>query len=302
VPASGWDAGTSGTGLGSLPGAMEAAAPDRSADAPLIELGVRMPLRSYLREVWERRQFSYALAENDLRAEHMNSVLGQLWHLLNPAMMIAVYFFIFGVVLDARRGVDNYVTFLVVGVLVFRWSQNTIIGCVQTIGKNLGLIRSIQFPRALVPIAEVLQELLALVPGLALILVVGALDGVEPTWRIAFLPVVLAAGVAFNLGCGLAGARAGAFVTDLQQVLPHFFRIMLYISGVLFSVQATIENQLVRNLFALNPWYCLVAAARWSLLGTAAGERVFLGLTVWAVVALVVGAAYFRRGEHRLGA
>ena len=77
---------------------------------------------------------------------------------------------------------------------------------------------------------------------------------------------------------------------------------MFYVSGVLFSVHATIDNQVVRNLFALNPFYCIVAVARWSLLATPAGERVFAGLAVWAGVALVVGAVWFRRGEHRLGA
>lgn len=268
----------------------------------LIELGARMPWREYLAELWSRRHFAVALAENDLRAQHMNSVLGQLWHLLNPAMMIAVYFFVFGVVLDARRGVDNYVTFLVVGVLVFRFAQNTIVGCVQSIGKNTGLIRSIQFPRALVPISVVLEELMALLPGLLLVVVVGAIDGVTPTWRLALLPVVILAAALFSLGAGLAGARAGASLTDLSQVLPHFFRVMFYVSGVLFSVHATIDNQVVRNLFALNPFYCIVAVTRWSMLATPAGERVFAGLAVWAGVTLVVGAVWFRRGEHRLGA
>ncbi len=274
----------------------------RAGPDELIDLGQRQPLRDYLRDMWARRHFTFALAENDLRAQHMNSALGQLWHLLNPAMMIGVYFAIFGVVLDARRGVDHYITFLVIGVLVFRFSQNTITGCVQSMTRNQGLIRSIQFPRALVPVAVVLEQVLALAPGLVLIAIVGVIDGVAPTWRILLMPAVVLATSLFSLGAGLVGARAGAALTDLQQVLPHFFRIMLYVSGVLFSVQNAIDNQLVRDLFALNPFYCIVAAARWSLLATPAGERVLYGLIGWTVVALVVGMAYFRRGEHRLGA
>lgn len=273
-----------------------------TAHGELIDLGKRQPLRDYLREVWARRHFAFALADSDLRAQHMDSALGQLWHLLNPAMMIGVYFLIFGVVLDARRGVDHYITFLVIGVLVFRFTQNTITGCVQSVPRNQGLIRSIQFPRALVPLSVVLEQLLALVPGLVLIAVVGIVDGVQLTWRVLLLPVVLLATAVFSLGSGLAGARVGASVSDLTQVLPHFFRIMLYVSGVLFSVQQSIDNQLVRNLFALNPFYCVVAAARWSLLAVPAGERIFLGLAAWSLVAAVVGMAYFRRGEHRLGA
>jgi teichoic acid transport system permease protein len=271
-------------------------------DDGLMVLGTQQPLGEYLRELWARRHFARALADSDLRSKHMSSMLGQLWHLLNPAMMIAVYFFVFGVVLDARRGVDNYVSFLVTGVIVFRFSQSTIVGCAGSLDTNTGLIRSIQFPRALVPIAEVIGQLMALVPALALVFVVALFDGVELSWRILLLPLVILATTLFSLGVGFATARASTTVNDLKQVLPHFFRIMLYLSGVLFSVQATIENQLVRNLFALNPFYCIVTAARWSLLGTPAGERVLLGLTVWTVVALVVGFAWFRRAEHRYGA
>ena len=273
-----------------------------ASDGDLIVLGTRRPLGTYLREVWQRRDFSYALADNDLRLRHMNSVLGQLWHLLNPALMIFVYFLIFGVVLDARRGVDNYVTFLVTGVIVFRLAANTITACARCIPTNIGLIRSIQFPRALVPIAVVLENLMAAIPALGLVILVAFLDGADVTWRLLTLPVVIGLGSMFTLGTGMMAARAGATLTDLTQVLPHFFRIMLYVSGVLFSVEAMIDNQLIRNLFALNPFYCLVAVARWSVMNAPIGERVLLGLVGWAIGGLIVGFPYFTRAEHRFGA
>jgi teichoic acid transport system permease protein len=147
----------------------------------LIVLGMRQPWSDYLRDLWERRHFATALAASDLRSSHADSILGQLWHLLNPAMMIAVYFLVFGVVLEARQGVDHFLTFLVIGVIVFRFCQNAIIGAGKSLATNDGLIRSIQFPRAIVPMSEVLAELMTLVPGLILVLVVGLLDGVALT-------------------------------------------------------------------------------------------------------------------------
>jgi teichoic acid transport system permease protein len=267
-----------------------------------MELGTRAPLGMYLRDLWERRHFAGALADSDLRAKHMNSVLGQLWHLLNPAMMIAVYFLVFGVILDARRGVDNYVSFLVAGVIIFRFTQSSIIGCGKSLDSNVGLIRSIQFPRALVPISEVYSQLLALVPGLVLVGIVAAFDGVRPGPQLALLPVVVLAATLFSLGTGFAAARASSTLADLQQVLPHFFRIMLYVSGVLFSVDASIESALVRDLFAINPFYCIVAATRWSILGTPTSGIVPIALAAWTVVTLIGGFTWFRRAEHRYGA
>lgn len=267
----------------------------------LIELGTRQSTTSYLRDLWARRHFALSLADNDLRMKHMNSVLGQLWHLLNPALMILVYFLIFGVVLDARRGVDNYVTFLVMGVVLFRFSQNTIIGCSQCITRNLGLIRSIQFPRALVPVSVVLENLFALVPAVSLVMLTALLDGANLGLRTLLLPVVILVTALFTLGVGLAAARAGAALTDLSQVLPHLFRILFYMSGVLFAVDRFISNETVLGLFALNPFFCTISAARWSLMGEPLPGLVVLSLAIWTVVALTAGLAYFRRAEHRFG-
>jgi teichoic acid transport system permease protein len=276
---------------------------DRTApdESQLVVLGQRVPLSEYLRELWSRRHFAFALAENDMRSKHMSSFLGQLWHLLNPAMMIVVYFFIFGVILSARDGVENYVTFLVAGVMIFRFSQNTIVGGCRCIPQNLGLIRSIQFPRALVPVSVLLENLMALVPALGLILVVAVFDGVTFGPRILLLPVVIALGSMFSLGIGMAGARLGSVLTDLQQILPHFFRIMLYLSGVLFSVRDSIDNEFWYKVFALNPFFDLVALGRWTITGHPVDVYVVAGLIGWAFVGLAVGGTYFRRAEHRYG-
>jgi teichoic acid transport system permease protein len=282
--------------------ALHGASTEGSDHDGLVVLGTRAPLADYLRDMWTRRHFARALADSDLRSKHMNSVLGQLWHLLNPAMMIFVYFLVFGVVLDARRGVDNYVSFLVAGVIIFRFTQSAIMGCAKTLESNVGLIRSIQFPRALVPVSEVYAQLLALVPGLGLVAVVAAVDGVQVGPRLVLLPVVVAAATLFSLGAGLAAARASASVADLQQVLPHFFRIMLYVSGVLFSVDASIDSQFVRDLFAVNPFFCIVAATRWTIMGSPTSVIVPIALTIWTLAALVIGFSWFRRAEHRYGA
>lgn len=276
---------------------------ERSTVSPDLQvLGTKVPLLVYLRELRDRRHFAYALAENDLRAKHMNSILGQLWHLLNPAMMITVYFFIFGVLLGARDGVENYVTFLVAGLVIFRFSQNTIVGGCRCIPQNLGLIRSIQFPRALVPISVLLENLMALAPALGLVLVVAIIDGVSFGPRILLLPVVIALASMFSLGLAMFGARLGAAVTDLQQVLPHFFRIMLYMSGVLFSVRNSIDNELLWKLFAINPFFDLVSLGRWTITGHPVDRYVVIGLVSWAFIGLGLGGTYFRRAEHRYGA
>lgn len=273
-----------------------------ASDDGLISLGTRQPVGEYLHAMWARRDFAIALSRNDLRARHMNSALGQLWYLLNPALNIVIYFLIFGVVLNARRGVDNYVAFLVIGVMFFRFTQGIVINCASCITKNGGLIRSIQFPRALIPVSVLIEGVLQFIPSFFLVGLVAGLDADGPRWSWLVAPLVLAAAAAISLGIGLIAARIGAFLTDLQQLLPHVFRILLYVSGVLFSVNDRIGNRTIRDLFFLNPFYDIIEAARWCFIGQPIGERVVVGLIGWSVLTVVVGLSVFKSGEHRYGA
>ena len=78
---------------------------------------------------------------HDIRSQNMDTFLGQFWHIVNPALMVGVYFLIFGVLLDARRGVDNYLGFLVIGVVLFQLTQRIVQDASMTISRNEGLLR-----------------------------------------------------------------------------------------------------------------------------------------------------------------
>lgn len=278
------------------------ASPAAPPDDGLFTLDLRQPIPAYLRSMWRRRDFAVALARSDLRGRHMNTVFGQAWYLVNPAMSIAVYFLIFGLVLSARRGVDNYISFLVIGVMFVRFTQSAITNCAGSLTKNAGLIRSIQFPRILVPVSVIVESVLQFIPSLALILVVVTIDADGPILNWFAIPLVLAVSTGLAGGLGLVMARVGAVVSDVQQVLPHVFRILFYFSGVLFSVDDRITDPTIRALFVLNPFYDVIEIARWSILGRPVAAATVIAMSAWTIVSLLVGFVVFKRAEHRYGA
>ena len=267
----------------------------------LVDLTAVPSAGAYLREVWRRREFAFVVPAQDLRAQNMDTTLGQLWHLLNPALLVGVYFFIFGVLLDTRRGVDNFLGFLIVGVVLFHLTQRVVQDAAACIVRNLSLIRSIQFPRILLPLATVNGQTLAFVPALAVALLTLLATGERPTPRWLLLAPVLVAAYVFNLGAALVVARVGASVRDLQRLLPHLLRLLFYASGVIFSVEAFVSSEAWRRAFAINPVYDIITCARWCLIGTAADRSVVIGLVAWCAVLPVVGLLAFRRGERRFG-
>jgi teichoic acid transport system permease protein len=279
-----------------------------SVPAGLRPLGSAPSLAEYVRSVWARRQYAVASATGELRAQHMNTALGNLLHLLNPILMIAVYYLIFDVILDISRGMANFIGFLTVGILAYQWSQKTITQGSKVIIKNQGMLRSLQFPRALLPVAVVLKELLAFLPGVVLMVLVLTVTGDHPKLSWFLVLPVLVLQVCFNLGATMFMARIGDRFHDAVNLLPFLFRLAFYGSGVLFAVDVRFSryftNDWVINFFIANPFYAMISLWRAALMSSYSVTHlnaIWLSATLWSVLGLVIGILFFRAGEKEYG-
>lgn len=257
-------------------------------------------LGAYLRELRDRRTYVWHVSINELKTRQITNVLGNLWHLLNPALTIGVYYLIFGLLLKTDRGVENFLLFLTVGLFIFQFTQKATISGAKSIVSNKGIIKAVRFPRALLPISSTTTELLAAIPTFAIMYVIAMLDGVGPSTRwLAIVPIV-AIQFLFSLGAAMLAARATTHFSDVQQILPFIFRLILYASGVIFSVDAYVDGDSpTRWLFTLNPVYCFITLGRWSVMGGEFQADLLLSCLVWTVALLVVGFLWFRAGEER---
>lgn len=276
-----------------------------AATPGLTQLGGKRPLLAYIRDVWERRDFAVEIAVGEIRSQHMNTVLGNLWHILNPILQVAVYALVFGYLLNVTRGVPDgkLIPFLAVGVFSFHYSQKAITAGAKSLPSNIGLIRSIQFPRAIIPISTVLGHTLAFLPAIALMLVIGLVYGepIRPEWM--FLIPIFAAQVLFTLGMAFIGARITDVFPDFTNLLPFLFRLTFYMSGVIYLVESRFMEDYEEYLwlFDLNPFYAFLTLARWPVLGFDFKPQLVLSVSLWTIAAFVIGFLYFRGGEERYG-
>ena len=261
----------------------------------------RPPILAYVRELWGRREFISTMPLNQMRATNMDTVLGNFWFLVNPALQTLVYFVIFGLLLEANRGIDNYLSYLLIGVLTFTFITSSIMAAARCIQANLTLIRSLYFPRAVIPLSTVLVGLYTFLPSLIMMVVVVLVVGPAPDLRILALPLILLVGVAMVAGCVFVIARVGKHFPDLHSLLPHLIRLGFYCSGVLFAPTSFTSNQTVLALFKANPFFDLLQMLRWSLMGRPVDAEVWFIGVGWAVVLLVGGFVFFWRDELSYG-
>lgn len=174
--------------------------------------GARPRLVEYVRQLWGRRHFILAFSQAKLTAQYSQAKLGQLWQVATPLLNAAVYFFIFGVILEADRGMPRevYIPFLVTGVFVFTFTQSSVMAGVRAISGNLGLVRALHFPRAALPVSFALQQLQQLLFSMIVLFVVSIGFGSYPKLSWLLIVPALVLQFLFNTGLALIMARWGA--------------------------------------------------------------------------------------------
>jgi teichoic acid transport system permease protein len=232
----------------------------------------RPSIPAYVRQLWRRAAFIMAFATARNIAMYTEARLGQLWQVLTPLLNVAVYWLIFGVILNTSKGIPDFISFLVVGVFVFNFTQRAFMTTSTVITESLQLIRALQFPRAALPLAYVIIELQQMALSMAVLVVIILIKGEPITWYwLLTIPALLLQTI-FNIGVGMFVARLGSTVNDFSQLLPFLLRTWMYLSGVLFSVLTLSQSSFGKRhhelvaLLQLNPAAIYITLIRNSLL------------------------------------
>ncbi|GAB3495033.1 ABC transporter permease [Nocardiopsis coralliicola] len=293
-------------------GAAEAEGADRVPGAAalaerhgLVVGGARPGLLRYLADVWRHRYFIDAFARARAAAKYSRTNLGRLWEVGTPLLNAAVYYLIFGLLLQTDRGVDDFIPFLVTGVFVFTFTQATVLAGVRAMTGNTGLIRALHFPRAALPIAMAVVQMRQMLVTMSVLLVIVVLAGQVPQWSwLLAVPALLLQSL-FNIGLALVFARLGAKITDLAQLMPFVLRTWLYASGVMYSisVMAAHAPDAVRLALELQPAAVYINLVRAALIDSFTDLPPFAwGVAAgWALLLCVGGFIYFWRAEESYG-
>ncbi|MCH0543320.1 ABC transporter permease [Streptomyces sp. MUM 203J] len=271
--------------------------------------GARPSLPAYARQLWNRRHFITAFATARLTAQYSQAKLGQLWQVATPLLNAAVYYFVFGVLMDTRKHVPDFVPFLVTGVFIWTFTANSVMTGSKAVSGNLGLVRALHFPRASLPMAMALQQLQQLVFSLVTLVAILFLCGIRPgvSWLLAFPALALQA--LFNTGLTLALARVTARTPDVAQLLPFVLRTWMYASGVMWSIQHVLAGRDLPSLVAAalpyNPAALYIDLMRFALIDSYTAAQlpphVWAAAAGWALAAFVGGFVYFWKAEETYG-
>jgi teichoic acid transport system permease protein len=269
--------------------------------AGLTKVGTRPKLWHYLKDFAQRRAFALTLARFNLQASTAKSSLGAAWHVVVPALQIGVYGAIFGILLSSARPA-NFVPYLITGIVLFQFISGCFTDGAKSITSNASLVRSLDFPRILLPFSAVVSNILRVVPLIGLMLIGIMLFGELPNWSwLLFIPDFLLM-VLFASGASMIAARMTVHLEDLNQLLPFITRILFYTSGIFWNIDNMIHIGWLKEILHNNPIHLFLVIARSALVsGYSATATDWIVAAAWAFGAILFGTVFFWLAEEKYG-
>ncbi|WGW12276.1 ABC transporter permease [Saxibacter everestensis] len=275
---------------------------DYAAQHQLRRVGARPTFPAYIRQVWARRAFIYSLARFRIQGDNERNRLGMAWVVLKPLLSAVVYGVVFGL-LQAGNRPENFVQYLVVGVMMFEFFNHSMGQGSKSITKNTALVQSLAFPRMVLPLATAAQQALSFGPMVLVMLLINIVMGSPIQFDWLLLIPAFALYICFNTGVTLIAARLTVHFRDLDQLLPFISRIFFYTSGVFFDPQKIlVDYPTALKVYDFQPLHEFMTIVRGLLVpGYDVPPMFWIYAACWSLILLAFGSIFFWEAEERYG-
>lgn len=257
--------------------------PERAAGAPLAEL-------------WRARELVLFFALRDLRLRYKQAVLGALWVVIQPVLVVVAFTFVFDRVARVGTGGVPYPLFALVGFVGWSYFATVVGRSSEVLVANTSLVTKVWFPRMAAPVAALLPTGVDLAVGLGMVAVLCVWWGVVPGWAVLGLALWLVLLVLTTVGVALWLSALNVRYRDVRHAVAPVLQVALFASPVAYA--GDVLDGTAALLYALNPMVGVIGVARWALL-----DQPWPGLPLLVSAAVTVALAasgywYFSRSER----
>lgn len=256
------------------------------------------------KEFWQYRDLLVLLVRRDFVARYKQSILGPLWFILQPLLMMLVFTVIFGRLAQLPSDGVPHSLFYLAGLTGWNFFALALTSTAATFTGNTHLFQKVYFPRMVVPVAGTVSAIFSFAVQLVLFLMVFVIIAVSasgsvdygPNLKLLWLPLVVAQTLALALGVGLWFASITAKYRDLTHLMQLIVQLWLYLSVIL--PQSSLEGRFGMLVY-INPMTPVIENYRLMLLNTGeyslSASLCSLAITL---TALLSGILVFQRTER----
>lgn len=230
-----------------------------------------------------------------LKSEAARTYLSVLWWILDPLLSMLVYYVVFGLLF--QRGTDDFVSFLLIGLITWQWFANSIRHGMGAIWGNGRLMTQVDLPKEVFPTIEIAMDLVKFTLVFFLLIVFLWTQGFAPNPAYLALPLVLLVELILATACAYLAAAVVPFAPDVRFLIDALLNLVFFLSGVFFAGDSIPKQY--QPYFYLNPMANLIEAYRAILMRGMWPDWVMIGqVGLLSLVALYVAQGVIRRFSH----
>ena len=258
-------------------------------------------IRNGLAEIVSRRRLISWLVRADIRKKGSNTLLGNIWWVVDPLLQMLVYVVLVAVIF--LKSTPDYPLFIFAAILPWKWFSSVVNEGVTSVTSMERLIKQINFPKLVLPVSAVIAGIVnfafGLIPLAGLLLV---FYGHRASPWLLTIPLIALVQLAFSMPVSIALSAVNVFYRDVGNLARHLLRIWFYLSPGLYG--AEVVDQLAEKwppaatLFQLNPFTILFSAYRNVIYDARPPDWLaLLALAAVSIVLLAGAVLLFKRVE-----
>lgn len=250
-----------------------------------------------VKEFWSYRDLLRLLVVKDIKLKYRRSVLGYVWSILNPLLIMSVMAVVFSAMF--KRNIENFPVYLFCGQLLFNFMNSCTHVAIFSITANAPLLKKTYIPKYIFTVAKVTSGMVDLFFSLGALLIVMLVTGASFAWSNLLFPLVIVQLYIFCVGLGLFLSQANVFFRDIQYIYNAVTTAWMYLTPIFYPIDA-LPDQLQWIVKHCNPMYFYVAQFRDLVyLGTLPGWGIVAAGCVTAMAALLIGIWSFGRSQDK---
>lgn len=263
-----------------------------------------------LGEIWRYRDLCSLFVKRNIVVQYKQTILGPLWYVIQPAFTVVMYMVVFGGIAGIPTDGVPQPLFYLAGICMWQYFADCLNSTSNTFVKNAGIFGKVYFPRLVMPVSDVLSNLLrfSIQFGLFLIVyVVYACSGVSvaPNWYAFLFPLLLLMLAGLSLGFGILISSMTTKYRDLQILFTFIVQLWMYATPVVYPLSQVAGRRVagfnLHTLMSINPVTPIVETFKYGFLD--AGEFIGWGWLAYSFVfmllLLALGVVVFNKVQKR---
>ena len=247
-------------------------------------------MKRVIADIYEYGGYAVFAAKSQLKSEVVHSKLNCIWWVLEPFCFMLVYSFVFGVIFKGRE--QYHALFVFTGLSLWQFFSRCVKRSVNLIRKKKNIIGRVYLPKYILIIQEILVELFKLAVCFVIILGMMCFYGCPISWKVLlFIPILIGI-VLFTFGVSCFMLHFGVYFNDLGNIMDIVLRLLVYFTGVFYSITTRVPSPYNEWVLKLNPVALFLESARNVLLYNKPID--ITSLRIWFVVSIVLAALGIR--------